>query len=114
MLDSHTAVGQMAPVASQHAREAAQAHLTTLLRVKAHESGWPHEVVQGLHVAHTEDGFQVGIHDSIQDKAMDLEYGTQSQAPSGLLRQFHNRMHDHADVAVGNSLLETAHRMGVI
>jgi hypothetical protein len=98
----------MVPVASERAREAAEEHLTNHLHKTAHEAGWPHEAYRGLHVQHTDDGFQIGIHNSVQDKVMDLEYGTQSSAPSGLLRQFHNRMYEHSDQAVMTSLMKSA------
>jgi hypothetical protein len=67
--------------------------MSAQLRAEAKASGWPHNIIRGLHVRYTPaDGFTAHVHPSQFEMAQDLEYGTPGQRPTYAIRRFSNRL----------------------
>lgn len=62
--------------------------LTSELRDTASKQGWPQEVIQGLSVAFSGDGFSIDVAPDVRDLADRLEYGTESLEPNPVIRNF--------------------------
>lgn len=79
--------------AIQAAGQQAAKQIATQLRAEAHASGWPKHAIRALNVEHGDDGFNVvsrAHHGLIQD----LEYGTESTAPTAAIHKVSNRPQD--------------------
>lgn len=98
MLFSNTLLGRDANAAVADARKQLERQLTTSLREFARHGGWPGPVVESLSVKDSEgEGFRVNVSDSYLSAAMDLEYGTPDQPPTGLIRRFASQMDELVD-----------------
>lgn len=106
-----TALGRLAEVGIQHGLTEAARHLTGVLRQKAHAAGWPADVCLGLSVGHDGHRFTIQHHPSTEEKAMDLEYGTEGSPPVAVLRPFNTRVDQYANEVLGTALLKKAEEM---
>ena len=61
------------------------------LRKEARASGWPSHVTNSLRMHYDRNGFDVRVHESHQDTAMDYEYGSTEKQPTAAVRRFLNR-----------------------
>jgi hypothetical protein len=64
--------------------------MTRQLRQHATDNGWDSEVVNNMHVTHENGKFSTHVHPAHVEKAMNLEYGTESQRPRAAVRKFLN------------------------
>jgi hypothetical protein len=62
--------------------------LTSALRRRALGSGWPTRVSRQLTVTYTGEAYKITYPDMVRDEVVDLEYGTTSDLPHPLMRQF--------------------------
>lgn len=67
-------------------------YMSAALRKEARTSGWPSHIVNSLKMTYGRDGFDVRVHDSYKNEAMDQEYGTTNQLPNPAVRRTLNRM----------------------
>jgi hypothetical protein len=66
---------------------------TTDLRVEAHTSGWPEELVNALHVRVTSEGhYKVQYPKNLEHKILTLEYGTEDVPPSPVMRNYFTKV----------------------
>jgi hypothetical protein len=75
--------------------------LTTLLRQKAATSGWPSEIAERLTVVDSDGSLLIHIPEDIDQKVMDLEYGTLGQMPSAVIRPFIYKYSPEVATSVG-------------
>jgi len=86
--------------------------MSAQLRNEARASGWPDEIISGLHVKyHPEHGFTTNVHPAHYERALDLEYGTPGQQPTYAMRRFSNRDSDRIE-SEGFLLGRIDHHMG--
>lgn len=108
MLFGKTDIGKKAETAVDHARSHLERQYTEALRDDLRDAGWPPAVFTALRVRHSDDsGFDIDIPDSVESKALDLEYGTETRPPSGALRRFRARM---GEIDGGSKVLEVMAR----
>lgn len=69
----------------------ASRRMTAKVRREAFSAGWPAHVSRHLSVRHSGGGFSVTYPEHLSEKVEALEYGTQSTAPSAVIRRFENR-----------------------
>ena len=80
-------------ISVHHAARDTSRYMSAQLRAEARASGWPHNIVRGLHVRYTpNDGFTAHVHPDHFDEAQDLEYGTPGTRPTYAIRRFSNRL----------------------
>lgn len=63
------------------------------LRTEARASGWPDNVVRGLHVTYDDGKFAIRSHPNHKAEVLNLEYGTPDTQPTAAIRRFSNRQH---------------------
>jgi hypothetical protein len=74
----------------QAAAETARS-MTYDLRNSAIEHGWHPEVANNLFIVHDGSQFKVHVPDAYKKTVHELEYGTETQRPTAVLRKFNNR-----------------------
>jgi len=79
--------------------------MSAQLRAEARASGWPHNIVRGLHVRYSPTGgFTTHVHPAHFDEAQDLEFGTPGTRPTYAIRRFSNRMSEAEEFLTGRLL----------
>jgi hypothetical protein len=106
-----TALGRVAEASIQHGTTAAAKHLTSTLRQKAHAAGWPADVCLGMSVDHDGSDFVVRHHPATEERAHDLEYGTQRTSPLPVIRPFNSRVDQYANEVLGSALIKKVEEM---
>lgn len=76
--------------ATERAAHETSRYMTRALRNSARAHGWPEDVVSNTHVAYNGSSFDVKVHGDYLRKAEDLEYGTEVQRPTAVMRKFSN------------------------
>lgn len=71
--------------------ENTSARLTSHLQEHARLSGWPEHIASALSVTHSNGHYSATYPEHLASDVFDLEYGTQSSPPSGVIRRFSNR-----------------------
>jgi hypothetical protein len=74
----------------QAAAEAARS-MTYDLRNSALDHGWHPEVANSLYIVHDGSEFKVHVPKKHKQTVHELEYGTETQRPTAVLRKFNNR-----------------------
>lgn len=92
MMFSTTSIGQKAPKVLDDVRKELEEEFTQSLRGYAESAGWPKDVASYVHIKHGDDGFEVEIREPHTKTVNDLEYGTQTNAPTGVLRSFMSKL----------------------
>lgn len=64
------------------------------LRSEARASGWPDNVVRGMHVTYDDGKFAIRSHPDHMSDVLNLEYGTPDTQPTAAIRRFNNRQHE--------------------
>lgn len=75
--------------------------LSAHMRSEARASGWPDDLTSSLHVSFTKNSFNVNVHKSHYEKAMDLEYGTPDTQPTAAIRRVMNRTNEAETFFIG-------------
>ena len=74
----------------QAAAEAARS-MTFDIRKSALDHGWHPEVANSLFITHDGSSFRVHVPDQHKRTVHELEYGTETQRPTAVIRKFNNR-----------------------
>ena len=64
--------------------------MTRQLRQHAAENGWDEDIIANMHVIHENGKFTTSIHPDHVERAMNLEYGTETERPRAAIRKFLN------------------------
>lgn len=67
--------------------------MSAQLRSEARASGWPDNIVRGMHVTYDKGSFVVRSHPDHKPQVLNLEYGTPDTQPTAAIRRFSNRQH---------------------
>lgn len=67
-------------------------YMSAGLRQEARNSGWPRHVVNSLKMHYDRNGFDIRVHDSHEQTAMDYEYGNTEMLPTAAMRRYLNRV----------------------
>jgi hypothetical protein len=82
--------------------------LTSQLRRKAYESGWPTDASRHLKVVSTDSKYRVSYPQKHAAAIEDAEYGTESTPPNPVVRQFIAGIKDTESVAHFDKVLRKA------
>jgi len=74
----------------QAVAEAARS-MTYDLRNSAIEHGWHPDIANSIHITHNGSEFKVHVPKKHKQTVHELEYGTETQRPTAVLRKFNNR-----------------------
>lgn len=106
MLFSHSVFGRLSDDAVAHSRSETARKLTADLRDHARTAGWPGSLVGSLSVRYGDDSFDIQVDGPQQEAVNALEYGSESQTPQGVLRQFTATIHERGSEIAAQALLD--------
>lgn len=73
------------------------------VRAETRASGWPEDIVRGMHVKYTDGQFSVHSHPDHKDDVLNLEYGTPDSQPTAALRRYSNRTSEAQKFLLGRT-----------
>lgn len=67
--------------------------LTYDLRSSAADHGWHPDIVSSIHVYYDGNAMKIHVPKHLTTEVHKLEYGTETQRPTAVMRKFNNRQH---------------------